>query len=130
MEVKNFSDGLETLIQKRISLCSEEELFIIDQKQWGYVIIQMLKKLCDKAEQEKVSTYYADARLKSEQAKLGYDVNRYISYIKEHGKEDRNFYELYLTVRIIFSVCVLCPYVIPRQDIYEFWHWCVQNQII
>lgn len=129
MEVKNFSDGLETLIQNHISVYSEEELSRIDKSIFGSAVSITHNKLCEKAEKEGVSTYYLNKKLKSEQTKLSNDVDSYISYIKQHGVEDRSHYELYLAARIILSVCVLCPYVIPRKDIYDFWRWCIMRNL-
>lgn len=76
-----------------------------------------------------MSYYYEDVNLSNEQQALSYVVRDTISFLKQHS-HDLAPYQVYLWSLDVLSVCVCCPYVIKRSEIYEFWHYCVSNNII
>lgn len=130
MNPKNFSDGLEILVTKRISVYSSyEELLTIDKEIFGYKVAKCCISLYELAEALGISAYYAHDELEDKKTTLTINVNHYITYIRQHGFDDHSYFEVYQAVRIIFSVCILCPYVIPREEIYDFWRWCVMKNI-
>lgn len=125
---QNYFDGIEYLIKQRVCILTETAL---QQSQEGHraTIHEKFAKLVKRTEQLNISYFYEDANLSNEQQALSYVVRDTISFLKQHP-HDLIPYQVYLWSLDVLSVCVYCPYIIKRSEIYEFWQYCVSNNII
>ena len=64
---------------------------------------------------------------KEEISNLRYWLQDRATYLMNN--KDFCAYERYLCWRYIFSVIVLCPAVLPREKVYDYWQYCVENHV-
>ena len=122
--MENYSDGLNKLITNRISVLSEEELLKCEGK-LSQKIREAFIKLCQRSKEEGLTFYSAPIMYKEEISNLRYWLEDSVRYMKNYKVYSE--YEKYLCWRCIFSVVVLCPAVLPREKVYNYWQYCVKN---
>lgn len=118
---QNFSDGLELLIKKHISVAEPEELISEPDSN----LRKIFKDFVEKAQEKMLSIYCYSPELDKELVELQTEMKHVIAAL---GRI-RPGYLQYLAYRDVLSVCVFCPYVIPRQEIYEVFQKGLKGQV-
>ena len=117
-----FSDGLDFLIKSHISVAEEYELKNVVNSE----LRRAFRKLAEAADAKGISYYRKTDDLKKEINELEKELNAKIN------KLDRVFgrpYARYLEHRDVLSICVACPYILPREIIYEFFRRGLKEQL-
>lgn len=124
--MENYSDGLEKLITNRISVLSELELLECKGK-LSEKISESFKKLQQKSLELGFSYYSSPQHYSAEISNLKYWLEDRAHFMKNYKVYSE--YEEYLCWRCIFSVIVLCPAVLAREKVYDYWQYCVKNHV-
>ena len=124
--MENYSDGLEKLITNRISVLSEEEL-LKNEEGLTQKIREAFQKLCQRSKEAGFAFSSYPVMYKEEISSLKDVLECEIRNMKIY--QDYSDYEKYLCWRYIFSVIILCPAVLPREKVYDYWQYCVKNHV-
>ena len=119
--MENYSDGLEFLIKSRICIAEEFELKNVNSD-----LRRAFKKLVDAAEEKQIGYYRRSDELESEIDELTDLLNLWIGNLQRRRVAP---YFLYLAYRDILSICILCPYILSREKIYNVFRRGLKEQL-
>ena len=119
--MENYSDGLEFLIKSRICIAEEFELKNVNSD-----LRRAFKKLVDAAEEKQIGYYRRSDELESEIDELTDLLNLWIGNLERRRVAP---YFLYLANRDILSICILCPYILSREKIYNVFRRGLKEQL-
>ena len=137
--MENYSDGLEKLITNRISVLSEEEL-LKNKEGLTQKIREAFLKLCQRSKEAGFAFSSFPVMYKEEISNLRYWLEDRATYLMNYRyrlqdratsnyKDFCAYYERYLCWRYIFLVVILCPTVLAREKVYDYWQYCVKNHV-
>lgn len=118
---KNFSDGLEYLVKCHMSIADSKELLKGNEP-----IHKAFNGLVDEAIKKCVSFSNFNEVLQEKASLLEKEI---LKAYRKLGQTRETSYQRYVGYRDILSLCMLCPYIIPRQTMFEIFHKGMREQL-